>query len=64
MIKITGLFLANLVEAPMCRERHIFQHSNTQGYPLREHIALHHPLLELADLIDWGAIDRVATKSV
>ena len=45
----------------MRRKRRIFQHSNTQGYPLREHIDLHHPLVELAGMIDWAAIDRVAT---
>jgi IS5 family transposase len=45
----------------MRRKRRIFQHSNTQGYPLREHIDRHHPLVELADMIDWAAIDRVAT---
>ena len=44
----------------MRSKRRIFQHSNTQGYPLREHIDLHHPLVELADMIDWAAIDRVA----
>jgi IS5 family transposase len=46
----------------MRRKRRIFQHSNTQGYPLRDHIDLHHPLVELADMIDWAAIDRVATE--
>ena len=46
----------------MPRKRRIFQHSNTQGYPLREHIDQHHPLVELADMIDWAAIDRVATE--
>ena len=45
----------------MRRKRRIFQHSNTQGYPLRDHIDLHHPLGELADIIDWAAIDCVAT---
>ena len=46
----------------MRRKRRIFQHSNTQDYPLRDHIDLHHPLVELADMIDWAAIDRVATE--
>ena len=46
----------------MRRKRRIFQHSNTQGYPLRDHIDLHHPLVELADMIDWAEIDRVATE--
>jgi IS5 family transposase len=46
----------------MRRKRRIFQHSNTQGYPLRDHIDLQHPLVELADVIDWAAIDRGATE--
>ena len=46
----------------MRRKRRNFQHSNTQGYPLRDHIDLHHPLVELADMIDWAAIDRIATE--
>jgi len=46
----------------MRRKRRIFQHSNTQGYPLRQHIDLHHPLVELADMIDWSVIDRVASE--
>jgi len=46
----------------MGRKRRVFQHSNTQRYPLRDHIDLHHPLVELADMIDWAAIDRVATE--
>src|ERR1700712_2602845 len=62
MANITGLFPANLAEAFMRRKRRIFQHSNTQGYPLRDHIDLHHPLVELADMIDWAAIDRVAPE--
>jgi hypothetical protein len=47
----------------MRRKRRIFQHRNIQGYPLRKHIELHHPLVELADMIDWAAIDRVANES-
>jgi IS5 family transposase len=46
----------------MRRKRRIFQHSNTQGYPLRDPIDLHHPRVKLADRIDWAAIDRVATE--
>ena len=46
----------------MRRKRRIFQESNMQGYPLRDHIDLHHPLVELADMVDWAAIDRVATE--
>lgn len=62
MDNISGLFLANLAGVPMRKKRPIFQHSNTEGYPLRAHIDLHHPLVELADLIDWAAIERVATE--
>ena len=40
----------------------IFQHGNTQGYSQRDHINLHHPLAELADMIDWAAIDRVDSE--
>ena len=29
---------------------------------MRDHIDLHHPLVELADMIDWAEIDRVATE--
>lgn len=46
----------------MRKKRRIFQHGNTQGYPLREHTDLHHPLAELAYMIDWAAIDRAATE--
>jgi transposase, IS5 family len=44
----------------MRRKRRIFQHSKNQGYPLMDHINRHHPLVELAAMIDWEAIDRVA----
>jgi hypothetical protein len=46
----------------MHRKCRIFPHSSTQGYPLRDHIDLHHPLVELADMSDWAAIYRVATE--
>jgi IS5 family transposase len=46
----------------MRRNRRIFQHSNTQGCPLREHMGLHHSLAELVAMIDWAAIDRVAIE--
>lgn len=46
----------------MHRKRCIFQHCNTQGYLLRNYIDLHHPLVELADMIDWAAMHRVVTK--
>ena len=48
----------------MRTKRLVFQHSNTQGYPLREHIDLRHPLIELAAMIDWDAIGRVASEPV
>ena len=41
----------------MRRKRRIFQYSNIKGYPLCEHIDLHHSLVELADMIDWAAIE-------
>lgn len=47
----------------MRRKRRIFYHSNTQGNQLRDHIDLHQPLGQLADMIDWVAIDRVAPES-
>jgi IS5 family transposase len=42
----------------MRTKRRIFQQSNTYGYPLRDHTDSHHPLLELADMMDWAIIDR------
>jgi len=33
------------------------------GYPLMAHLNLRHPLIELAGLIDWDAIDRLAGVS-
>ncbi len=33
------------------------------GYPLREHLKLNHPLIQLADLIDWDRVTAVCTKS-
>lgn len=32
------------------------------GYPLREHINLGHPLVQLSDLIDWDAITAVCAQ--
>jgi len=32
------------------------------GYPLMEHLNQRHPLIQLAALIDWNAIDRVASE--
>jgi hypothetical protein len=32
------------------------------SYPLLDHINPHHPLVELAAMIDWTAIDRVASE--
>lgn len=32
------------------------------GYPLMEHLNQRHPLIQLAALIDWDAIDRVASE--
>src|SRR5438105_1042942 len=55
-------FLANFVEVEMRRKRRIFQQSKIQGYPLMAHINPHHPLVELAAMIDWEAINRVAAE--
>ena len=33
------------------------------GYPLMEHLNQRHPLIQLAGLIDWDAIDRVGSES-
>lgn len=48
----------------MQRKRRNVLRNKTQGYPLRDHIDLQHPLVELADLIDWQAIERVAAVPV
>lgn len=38
--------------------------SQRQAFPLLEHLNPHHPLIVLARLIDWHAIDRVAYASM
>lgn len=62
MANINGLFLANLAEVPIRVKHRVFQHSVTQGYPMRDHIDVHHPLIELDDMIDWAAINRGVAK--
>jgi hypothetical protein len=62
-LKIEVHFLANSVEVFMMKKRRIFQHSKTTNPPLRDQIDLQHPLVVLADKIDWDAIDRVASAS-
>ena len=51
MANITGRLPANFAEVQIRRKRRIFQNSNTQGYPLRNHVDLHHPLVKLVDMI-------------
>jgi IS5 family transposase len=55
---------ANTGEFRMGQKRRTVQRSKTQSYALLEHINLHHPLVELATMIDWPAIERVACDSV
>jgi IS5 family transposase len=38
--------------------------SRRQECPLLEHLNLHHPLIVLANLIDWNAIDQVAYETM
>jgi IS5 family transposase len=38
--------------------------SQRQDFPLLEHLNLHHPLIVLAKLIDWNAIDQVAYEAM
>ena len=47
----------------MVKKRRIFQHSKTTNHPLREQIDVMHPLVVLADMIDWNAIESVTTAS-
>ena len=62
-VKIALHFLANFVEVFMVKKRRIFQHSKTTNHPLREQIDVMHPLVVLADMIDWTAIEAVTTAS-
>jgi IS5 family transposase len=43
----------------MAKKRRVFHRSKAVGYPLHEHVDLDHPLVVLADIIDWDAIERV-----
>lgn len=47
----------------MVKKRRIFQHSKVTSHPLREQIDVMHPLIVLADMIDWHAIETVTTAS-
>ena len=47
----------------MVTKRRIFQQSRITNHPLREQIDLTHPLILLADMIDWNAIDGVTSPS-
>lgn len=45
----------------MAKKRRFFHRSKVVGYPLHEHVDLDHPLVVLADIIDWAAIERVVS---
>lgn len=47
----------------MLKKRRIFQHSKVTNHPLRAQIDVLHPLVVLADMIDWDAIELVTTAS-
>jgi transposase, IS5 family len=40
----------------------IAQTGDLFGYPLLEHLNQRHPLIQLSALIDWSAINRVASE--
>jgi IS5 family transposase len=48
----------------MRQKRRAVQRSKSQDYPLLDHINPHHPLVRLAAMIDWPAIERVAPEPV
>jgi IS5 family transposase len=48
----------------MRQKRRAVQRSKSQDYPLLDHINSHHPLVRLAAMIDWPAIERVAPEPV
>ena len=43
----------------MAKKRRVFYRGKALGYPLHEYIDLDHPLVVLANTIDWDAIERV-----
>ena len=47
----------------MRKKRRIFQHSKITDHPLREQVDQSHPLILLADRIDWASIDSVTAAS-
>lgn len=47
----------------MVKKRRIFQHSKVTSHPLRDQIDVSHPLVVLANMIDWQAIESVTTAS-
>jgi hypothetical protein len=59
-------FPANSDEARMGQGHHFGKPvpSQRQDFPLLEHLNLHHPLIVLAKLIDWNAIDQVAYEAM
>jgi hypothetical protein len=48
----------------MRQKRRAVQRSKSQDYPLLDHIDPHRPLVRLAAMIDWPAIERVAALTV
>ena len=48
----------------MVKKRRVFHRGKAVGYPLHEHVDLEHPLVVLADIIDWSAIERVVPVPV
>ncbi|KAF5292550.1 hypothetical protein FQR65_LT20280 [Abscondita terminalis] len=55
-------FPANSAEVQMGPMPIIPESGQLFAYPLREHINLRHPIVQLADLIDWQHIDAVCSS--
>jgi IS5 family transposase len=55
-------FLANLSGIGMGPKSESAQSDQLSGYPLLEHLNPRHPLLRLAELIDWCAIDEAVSS--
>jgi len=59
-------FPANFDEANMDLRHHSGKTGSPQRqeFPLLEHLNLQHPLIVLAKLIDWNAIDQIAYEAM
>ena len=55
-------FLANFVEVFVGPKPEMPYSGQLFGFPLLEHLDQRHPLLQLAALIDWDAINRVPSE--